>query len=877
MVRAYQVRGHLLADIDPLRLTNHGVDNQLISRDSLDLHKFGLSEADLDKEFDLSTPEIRGFQQSNRGKQKLRDIIRRLKETYTNTVGVEYMHISSTEECNFIRDRMETPESVPLTRDEKLQTLDRLCWADHFERFLAVKYATAKRFGLEGAESLIPAMKAMIDRAAELGVDDVVIGMAHRGRLNVLASVVKKPIEQIFGEFSGGGGHEDFGGSGDVKYHLGASHDREVAGKKVHLTLVANPSHLEAVDPVVLGKVRAKQFLKKQGDANHVLPVLLHGDAAFAGQGIVYETMGFNQLDDYSVGGTIHIVINNQIGFTTDPMESRSNAYCSDIAKAFGAPIFHVNGDDIEAVVKVCRIASEWRQQFKRDVVIDLVCYRKYGHNELDEPKFTQPFMYQSIAHKKSPYEIYVSKLLAEGTITQEDVERQSAKVNKELNEKFEASKTYKTKSSEWLASDWSGIKSSASLSQIRTTGISRDLFDKIGKALVDIPSDFNIHPRLKNIIQNKAKALESGSDIDWGTGEALAFGSLLWEGYHVRLSGQDVERGTFSHRHAVIHDQVDKDKLHLIPLERFGANGKLTICNSSLSEFGVLGFELGYSLESPNQLVLWEAQFGDFANGAQIMFDQFLSSGEAKWMRQCGLVTLLPHGYEGQGPEHSSCRLERFLQMCNDDEDVFPDMEQSITMQVQKSNWQVVNCSTPANYFHVLRRQVHRDFRKPLIVATPKSLLRLKQAASTFEEFGPETKFRRLIPEIDTVISEDKVRSLVFCSGKVYYDLLAYRTENKIHDVAIARIEQLSPFPFDLVLQEAQKYKNAQKIIWAQEEPKNMGSWFYTSPRIKTSLRSFNGASAIYVGRPPAASPATGFSKIHKLEQDELVKKAFA
>lgn len=880
MIRAYQVRGHLLANLDPLGLVRHGVDHKLISPDALDLRTFGLSESDLELSFDVQAPNILGFQEHGRGQQKLNKLVDRLNQTYKGTIGIEYMHISDTEQCNFLRQRLETPEPFSFTPSEKLRILDRLTWADHFEHFLAFKYPTAKRFGLEGAEALIPGMKELVDTAADLGVSDIVMGMPHRGRLNLLTTVIKKPLEQIFCEFSGGGDTSEWEGSGDVKYHLGMSHDREVyGGKTIHLTLVANPSHLEAVNPVVTGKCRAKQFFNGDKDRSKTMAVLLHGDAAFAGQGIVYETMGFTALPDYTVGGTIHIVVNNQIGFTTDPMESRSSAYCTDIAKAFGAPIFHVNGDDIEAVVRVCKIAAEWRQKFHKDVVIDIVCYRKYGHNEIDEPKFTQPLMYDTISKKSSPLKVYSQKLLNEGTVSSKDASDISQRINSNLNNSFEKAKDYCYKPSDWLSSKWTGLKSSHHHSHIRDTGVPEETLRQIGQKLVSLPEDFTIHNRLKMIMNNKEKMVTSGQDIDWGTAEALAFGSLLLEGTHVRLSGQDVERGTFSHRHAVLHDQVSKEKNIHIPLANLDPKQAIfTVSNSSLSEFGVLGFELGYTLESPHQLVCWEAQFGDFVNGAQIIIDQFISSGEAKWMRQSGLVMLLPHGYEGQGPEHSSCRIERFLQSSNEDEDVFPDMRQSVRSQIQKSNWQIVNCSTPANYFHVLRRQTHRDFRKPLVIATPKSLLRHKMATSSYADMAEGTRFMRVIGEDCEKwgINPSEVKKLVFCTGKVYYDLLQHRISNDIKNVALVRIEQLSPFPFDKVLEEANRFPNAE-IAWCQEEPKNMGAWFYTKPRIQTALRKLNKDTSVsYSGRVPSASPATGYGKMHKIEQDSLVEDAF-
>lgn len=872
LVRAFQVRGHFLSDLDPLGLSSPS----RVHPQELELGFYGFSEADLDREIDFSSVQgleaLEGFVGKNRGKITLRQLYTRLKQTYCGRIGFEYMHIPYVDQCNWIRNKIETREQMVYNREEKLQILNRLGWADHFERFLATKYNLAKRFGLEGGESVIPGLKALIDRSAELGVDSVVMGMPHRGRLNVLASVIKKPMEAILCEFQGRHDDENWLGSGDVKYHLGLSHDRPVGkdGKSIHLSLLANPSHLEAVDPVVCGKTRAKQFYKNDTEHSKVMGILLHGDAAFAGQGVVYETMGLMDLAEYSTGGTIHVVVNNQIGFTTDPVKARSTPYCTDVAKAFNAPIFHVNGDDPEAVVQAHELAAEWRSKFKRDVVLDVVCYRKHGHNEVDEPSFTQPLMYQKVAKKTSTFDLYAKQLIAEKAITEDDVKILSNKINETLEKSFEASKTYKKNQADWLSSRWTGFYSPRVYSQPQNTGVEKAKLKEVGSKLTALPKGFTIHNRLKAIMEKKKQAIETEKDIDWGTAEALAFGSLLAEGTHVRLSGQDVERGTFSHRHSVVHDQKTGDKY--TSLNHLANNqAHLTVSNSHLSEFGVLGFELGYSLENPNALVLWEAQFGDFANGAQVMIDQFISSGEDKWLRQSGLVMLLPHGYEGQGSEHSSARLERFLQLCSDHPDQLPDPQQP--KAIQSINMQVCNITTPANYFHVLRRQIYRLFRKPLVIMSPKSLLRAPQARSDLSEMASGTRFMPVIPEHESLTN---VRRHIFCSGKVYYDLLARRIEKGIKDVAITRVEQIAPFPYYQVAEEAKRFPNAE-IVWCQEEPMNMGAWFYTAPRLETALRETKRNRPRYVGRAPSASPATGLYSIHNRETDAFLTDAFS
>ncbi|PKI62089.1 hypothetical protein CRG98_017462 [Punica granatum] len=847
LVRAYQVNGHMKAKLDPLGLEEREIP------DELDLALYGFTEADLDREFFIGVWRMAGFLSENRPVQTLRSILTRLEQAYCGSIGFEYMHIADREKCNWLRDKIETPTPMQYNRQRREVILDRLIWSTQFENFLATKWTTAKRFGLEGGETLIPGMKEMFDRAAYLGVESIVIGMPHRGRLNVLGNVVRKPLRQIFSEFSGGTKPVDevglYTGTGDVKYHLGTSYDRPTrGGKRIHLSLVANPSHLEAVDPVVVGKTRAKQYYSNDVDRTKNMAILIHGDGSFAGQGVVYETLHLSALPNYTTGGTIHIVVNNQVAFTTDPRAGRSSQYCTDVAKALNVPIFHVNGDDVEAVVHACELAAEWRQTFHSDVVVDLVCYRRYGHNEIDEPSFTQPKMYKIIRSHPSSLEIYQKKLLESGQVTKDDIDKIQSKVNLILNEEFVASKDYVPKRRDWLSSHWFGFKSPEQLSRVRNTGVKPEILKNVGKAITTLPENFKPHRGVKKVYEQLA--------------EALAFATLLVEGNHVRLSGQDVERGTFSHRHSVLHDQETGEKY--CPLDHVLSNQNdemFTVSNSSLSEFGVLGFELGYSMENPNSLVIWEAQFGDFANGAQVIFDQFLSSGESKWLRQTGLAVLLPHGYDGQGPEHSSARLERFLQMSDDNPYVIPEMEPTLRKQIQECNWQVVNATTPANYFHVLRRQIHRDFRKPLIVMAPKNLLRHKDCKSNLSEFDDVQGH----PELSVIALQ------------VYYELDDERKKVGAKDVAICRVEQLCPFPYDLIQRELKRYPNAE-IVWCQEEPMNMGAYSYIAPRLSTAMRDLGRGTfedIKYVGRAPSAATATGFYQVHVKEQTELVQKA--
>ena len=897
LIRSYQISGHSIANLDPLALDEREMPI------SLDPSLYGFTEDDMDRDFFIGTWKMKGFLSEDRPVQTLRQILTRLKETYCGTVGYEYMHIQDREQCNWLRAKIETERKKQYSPERKQIILDRLAWGELFEGFLSNKYSAAKRFGLEGCESLVPGFKEAIDKAAEMGVEAITIGMPHRGRLNVLANVVRKPLQTIFNEFKGGpklvdelpNTESQYTGSGDVKYHLGTSFDRPtLRGGQIHLSLVANPSHLEAVNTVVTGKTRAKQFYTKDPNCDRSMAILLHGDGAFSGQGIVYETLDMSKLPEYSVGGTLHIVVNNQVAFTTDPKYSRSSAYCTDVAKGMEVPVFHVNGDDVEAVAWVMELATEWRMKWKTDAVVDIVCYRKYGHNEIDEPMFTQPLMYKVIQQHPSALTKYSAKLVNEGIITPEDFVSMKEKINNIMEEEFTASKDYVPKQRDWLASHWQGFKSPDQLSRIADTGLPMDHIKNLGQLITAIPAGFTPHRVVKRVYENRRAMIENGKGIDWAMGEALAFASLLDEGNHVRLSGQDVERGTFSHRHALIHDQITGERF--IPLRNVysGNPGRgqnfFTVCNSSLSEYGVLGFELGYSLEHPNCLILWEAQFGDFSNTAQVIIDQFISSGEAKWLRQSGLTLLLPHGYDGQGPEHSSARLEGFLQMADEDPTQIPEMEMERRTQLQECNWQICNVTTPANYFHMLRRQVHREFRKPLVVMSPKNLLRHPKAVSDISEFDNSddndslqgVRFKRLIMDktsksrsMDSP-AENEVERVIFCSGKVYYDLDDERDAAKnIDRVKICRIEQLAPFPWDLVKRELKRYPNAE-VVWCQEEPMNMGAWWHVQPRMSTLFKDLGRSGETrYAGRKPASSPATGYAAVHAQEQAQLVADA--
>ncbi|GLV24922.1 2-oxoglutarate dehydrogenase E1 component [Sphingobium sp. Cam5-1] len=846
LIRTYRVRGHLAANLDPLGLTQRDLPADLTP----EYH--GLT--DLDKKIYLGG--TLGLQYAT-----VSEIVAILRANYCGNVGLEYMHIADVEERRFLQDRLEGKDKeIHFTPEGKKAILSKVIQGEQYEKFLGRKYVGTKRFGLDGGESMIPALEAIIKHGGALGVREIVYGMAHRGRLNVLANVMAKGFRVIFHEFSGGTANpEDVGGSGDVKYHLGTSTDREFDGIKVHMSLVPNPSHLETVDPVVLGKVRAQQTFRDDLEKHEqVLPVLIHGDAAFAGQGIVWECLGFSGVSGYNTGGCIHFIVNNQIGFTTSPQFSRGSPYPSDVAKGVQAPILHVNGDDPEAVTFACKLAIEYRQTFHRDIVIDMWCYRRFGHNEGDEPSFTQPQMYAKIRQHPPVSDVYSARLKAEGVVDDDFVNKVTGDFVNHLEEEFEAAKSYKANKADWFAGRWSGLHKPADAETSRQnveSAISQKLFDSLGKTLSTVPEGLNVHKTLKRVIDAKAEMFKSGQNFDWATGEALAFGSLLSEGYGVRLSGQDSGRGTFSQRHAVWVDQDSERKY--IPLSTV-PHGRFEVLDSPLSEYGVLGFEYGFALADPKSLVLWEAQFGDFANGAQIVFDQYIASSETKWLRSNGLVCLLPHGYEGQGPEHSSARLERFLQLC------------------AEGNIQVANITTPANYFHVLRRQMLRSFRKPLIVMAPKSLLRHKLAVSKAEDFLGETHFKRILSDPNGAADAD-TRRLVLCSGKVFYDLLEARDAAGDKDVQIVRIEQIYPFATEALATRIKRMTNLEEVVWCQEEPRNNGAWFFVEPYVEEALGLAGKAPmrARYAGRKAAASPATGLAKRHVAEQGALVADA--
>jgi 2-oxoglutarate dehydrogenase E1 component len=777
------------------------------------------------------------------------------------------MHITDPLEKAWLQERIEGPgKEVTFTKNGKRAILNKLVEAEGFEKFLHVKFTGTKRFGLDGGEAVVPAMEQIIKRGGNLGLEEIVLGMPHRGRLNVLAAVMAKPYRAIFNEFLGGSAHpEDVDGSGDVKYHLGASSDREFDGNKVHLSLTANPSHLEAVNPVVIGKVRAKQYQYKDVERTKVLPVLLHGDAAFAGQGMVAECFGLSGLKGHRTGGTIHVIVNNQIGFTTSPQYSRSSPYPSDVALMVQAPIFHVNGDDPEAVTYAAKVATEFRQKFKKDVVIDMFCYRRHGHNEGDEPMFTQPLMYKKVKGHATTLKIYSEKLIAEGLFTSEEVREEIDKFHSFLEGEFEAARGYRPNKADWLEGRWTGFGKGSGEDDLGTvTAVETDALTKVGAALTTVPDSFNLHRTLRRIIGQKAAMFETGAGFDWATAEALAFGTLLEEGYPVRLSGQDCMRGTFSQRHSGWVDQETEERYY--PLNHVAQEQpEFEVIDTMLSEEAVLGFEYGYTLSEPNTLTLWEAQFGDFANGAQVIIDQFIASGERKWLRMSGLVMLLPHGYEGQGPEHSSARLERFLQACAEE------------------NMQVVNCTTPANYFHALRRQLHRKFRKPLIVMTPKSLLRHKKCVSSLADMGPGSAFERVLPDGAEVPSasvdlrpEAEIKRVVLCSGKVYYDLFEEREKRGVDDIQLIRIEQLYPFPALTLVKELGRFPNAE-FVWCQEEPKNMGAWSFIEPNIEWVLTKVEAKHTRphYVGRHATASTATGLMRRHLSELEAFLDEA--
>ncbi|MFZ9684639.1 MAG: 2-oxoglutarate dehydrogenase E1 component, partial [Gemmobacter sp.] len=846
IIRAHRIRGHLAADLDPLGM------RETTAHPELDPASYGFTDADMDRPIFIDN--VLGLQTAS-----MRQILEIVRRTYCGTFALQYMHISDPEQASWLKERIEGyGKEIAFTQNGRKAILNKLVEAEGFEKFCHVKFMGTKRFGLDGGEALIPAMEQIIKRGGALGVRDIVIGMPHRGRLSVLANVMGKPYRAIFNEFQGGSFKpEDVDGSGDVKYHLGASSDRAFDGNTVHLSLTANPSHLEAVNPVVLGKVRAKQDQLGDADRAHVLPILLHGDAAFAGQGVVAECFGLSGLKGHRTGGTIHIVVNNQIGFTTAPSYSRSSPYPTDIALMVEAPIFHVNGDDPEAVVHAAKVATEFRQKFHKDVVIDIFCYRRFGHNEGDEPMFTNPAMYTRIKRQKTTLQLYTERLVRDGLIPEGEIEDMKAAFQARLNEEFETAKDYKPNKADWLDGRWSHIDREGEDYTPGDTAIAPETLADVGAALTRVPQGFDLHKTVGRQLEAKREMFATGAGFDWATAEALAFGSLLTEGFPVRLAGQDCTRGTFSQRHSAFIDQTTEERFYPLNHIREGQS-RYEVIDSMLSEYAVLGFEYGYSLSEPNALVMWEAQFGDFANGAQIMFDQFINSGERKWLRMSGLVMLLPHGFEGQGPEHSSARLERFLQLSAED------------------NWIVANCTTPANYFHILRRQIHRSFRKPLVLMTPKSLLRHPMCISRAEDFTTGSSFHRVLwddaEKGNSTLKlqpDAKIRRVVICSGKVYYDLLAERDAQGLDDVYLLRLEQFYPFPALSMVRELERFKKAE-IVWCQEEPKNQGGWSFVEPNLEWVLTRIKARTtrALYAGRAASASPATGLASRHKAEQ---------
>jgi 2-oxoglutarate dehydrogenase E1 component len=863
MIRAYRMRGHLHANLDPLGLAPQ--------RDHEELHPatYGFSPEDYERPIFID--HVLGLEFAT-----IPQMLEILRRTYCSTLGVEFMHISDPGEKSWIQERIEGPDKgIAFSPEGKKAILNKLVEAEGFETFIDVKYTGTKRFGLDGSESLIPALEQIIKRGGALGVREIVLGMAHRGRLNVLAQVLAKPHRAIFHEFKGGSfAPDEVEGSGDVKYHLGASSDREFDGNRVHLSLTANPSHLEIVDPVVLGKARAKQDQIGRRhdnglvDRRTVLPLLLHGDAAFAGQGVVAECFGLSGLKGHRTGGSVHVIINNQIGFTTNPRLARSSPYPSDVAKMVEAPIFHVNGDDPEAVVYAAKVATEFRQKFRKPVVVDMFCYRRFGHNEGDEPAFTQPLMYKAIRNHPTTLQIYADKLIREGLVTAGEVEEAKGRWRQRLEEEFESGQGYRPNKADWLDGAWSGLTtpSAGDERRVSETGVRMERLKKIGERLTRVPKDFHVHRTIQRFLDNRRRMIETGENVDWATAEALAFGSLLRENHKVRLSGQDVERGTFSQRHAVLYDQETEKRY--TPLNHLKKDGQaeFEVINSMLSEEAVLGFEYGYSLAEPGALTLWEAQFGDFANGAQVVFDQFISSGERKWLRMSGLVCLLPHGYEGQGPEHSSARLERWLQMCAED------------------NMQVASCTTPANYFHILRRQMHRNFRKPLILMTPKSLLRHKRAVSRLDEMAEGSTFHRLLFDDAEMLQgqgvrlkpDGEIRRVVLCAGKVYYDLYEERETRGLDDIYLLRVEQLYPFPMRALGDVLGRFLKAE-IVWCQEEPHNMGAWSFVEPRIAAVLDMIKAEHRRprYAGRAASAATATGLMSKHMEQRAQFLEEA--
>ena len=845
LIRAYRINGHLIANLDPLNLHEKNYHPEL------DYKSYGFSENDLDREIFIDGSL--GLETAT-----LKEIIKILNKTYASSIGVEFLHIQSVEQKQWVQERIEEVNNkTNFTTQGKKAIFQRLVESELFEQYLDKKFLGTKRYGIVGGESMIPGIEQIVKQSCLSGVEDIYFGTAHRGRLTLLATVLGMPYKGILSKFQGDlNDPNEVLGSGDVKYHLGVSSDREFDGKKIHLSLTPNPSHLEAVDPVVVGKVRAKQTLLNDKTTDKVFGILIHGDAAMAGQGIVAETFAMSQLRGFRTGGTIHFVINNQIGFTTTPHYGRSAPYCTEIAKMVQAPIFHVNGDDPEAVVHVCRLAAEYRNLFKEDVVVDMFCYRRSGHNEADEPMFTQPLMYKMIKKHQTTLNLYKDQLVKEEILTEDEAKNKISDFKDFLDNEFELSKSYKPNKADWLDGTWTGIKTASIDARRGKTSSTEDDIKILAKEIHTLPEEFTPHKRIKKIYNDRHQSIIDGINIDWATAEALAFATLLKDGYGVRLSGQDVGRGTFSHRHAVLYDQVNEKRF--VPLRHFRKDQALfEIVDSFLSEFGVLGFEYGYSQADPKTLVIWEAQFGDFSNGAQTIIDQFITTGERKWLRMSGLTLLLPHGHEGQGPEHTSSRLERFLQMCAED------------------NIQVANCTSPANYFHILRRQMMRDFRKPLILMTPKSTLRHKGNTSSLKDFVNGSTFHRVLHNLLSDDEKRKIDRVVLCSGKIYFELQDHINELSLNNIHIIRLEQLYPFPYEALEEEIADFKNCE-MIWCQEEPRNMGAWQFIEERIQSVLEKVTGKIDLhFIGRRAAASPATGVFDRHLANQKNIIRLA--
>ncbi|GKZ23214.1 2-oxoglutarate dehydrogenase E1 component [Aspergillus brasiliensis] len=877
LIQAYQRWGHEHAHIDPLGILNEGKAR----KKELSMAHYGLGPEDLD----TVIPVALGAQNFTATEgMTLREVITACEGTYCGSMGVEYMHISDQEQVGWIRRRIEGPERHVFTDDEKKRILDGLVRATAWEKFLATKFPNEKRFGLDGVESYIPAFEAAVDRSAELGVEHIEMGVGHRGRMNALYNIVGKGGASMLRDFDSKESSV-WGIPGDVKYHYGGSGERVTpSGRKVYMNMAPQPSHVESVNPVVMGKTRAIQD-RRNGDREKTMMLNVHTDAAFAGQGTVYETLGLAGLNGYEIGGTLRFIVNNQVGFTTDAWQARSSLYCTDVAKILDAPVFHVNGDDVEAVVFAGILAADFRARFKKDCLVDIVCYRRNGHNEMDQASFTQPTMYERIAEKKNILDEYEASMVSKGIVTKEEVQEIKGKAWRGLMECFDERKNQQPDPKEWLIESWKGMKAPTDPNTEtllpKVTAVRQESIHAVSKKLgAEVPQGFELHKNLERILSRRQQAVFTGKNIDWATAEALAFGTLLREGTRVRVAGQDVERGTFSQRHAVLHDQRTNETY--TPLSTIQPDQSLfTITNSSLSETAAMGFEFGYSLADPNALVMWEAQFGDFANNAQVIIDNYIASSEKKWLQRSGVVLSLPHGYDGQGPEHTSARLERFLQLGDEDSRHFRSPEQ-LQRQHQDANMQIVCMTSPANYFHVLRRQIHRDFRKPLIILFSKSLLRHPLARSDIEEFTETPYFQPLLPENQhglTINHPQDIKRVIFCSGQVYAALYKYRETHGLKDTAITRVEELHPFPWEQVRQNLDKYPNATDVVWCQEETLNGGAWGYVMPRFEAILArtvSHTDKKIRYAGREPMSSVAVGYKVLHAIEEEKLLRDAF-